>query len=380
MRAGSAGMRRGSPLAMLAVIMAAWIGGRALTWENPFAFDPGDLIATETLFAENERTHSRQTTANLGEIDVDPFYQAAAPSLQTERMIRAGVSLATLDAHGFSSEDRAAETAFGHQLLWLRALGTKLPPEGAPVHALQTPRRIEGVTPISPPVEEPVSPDRWSVDAWAFWRQGSNGAPISQGRVPVYGASQAGAKLEYRAAPSSRNDPRLYLRAYRALVSGGETEVAAGASARPFGAVPVRIAAELRATENRFGTELRPAIVAVSELPAHGLPAGFRLEAYGGAGYVGGDDATLFADGQMSVTRELAQFEGPAESRARLSLGAGAWGGAQEDASRVDVGPTMRVDLRIGEVPARISVDWRERVGGDAAPDSGIAATLSTRF
>jgi hypothetical protein len=40
----------------------------------------------------------------------------------------------------------------------------------------------------------------------------------------------------------------------------------------------------------------------------------------------------------------------------------------------------MRVDLTIGEVPARISLDWRERVAGDAAPDSGIAATISTRF
>ena len=64
----------------------------------------------------------------------------------------------------------------------------------------------------------------------------------------------------------------------------------------------------------------------------------------------------------------------------RLSLGAGSWGGIQRDASRLDVGPTLRLDLTVGEVPARVSVDWRERVAGDAAPESGVAATLSTRF
>jgi hypothetical protein len=64
----------------------------------------------------------------------------------------------------------------------------------------------------------------------------------------------------------------------------------------------------------------------------------------------------------------------------RLSFGGAAWGGAQKDASRFDIGPTLRLDLSVGEVPARISVDWRERVAGDAAPESGVAATVSTRF
>jgi len=64
----------------------------------------------------------------------------------------------------------------------------------------------------------------------------------------------------------------------------------------------------------------------------------------------------------------------------RLSVGAGAWGGAQDDAQRFDIGPTLRLDLTVGEVPARLSLDWRERIGGQAGPDSGLAATLSTRF
>jgi hypothetical protein len=284
--------------------------------------------------------------------------------------------------------DERAQLEFSHQLLWLQALGTKLRPEDAgsgAMFATQSPAvGREGVSPTAPIREVPVDVDRWSLDAWAFWREGATSAPISQGRVPIYGASQIGANGQFRIAPSSGHDPRVYLRAYRALVTGGETEVAAGLSARPLGSVPLRFAAELRVTQNSFDrleqTEVRPAVNVITELPPQRLPLGFRLEAYAGAGYVGGDAATPFVDGQASVTREVVSVDGPANSRARLSLGAAAWGGAQEDAGRIDVGPTARLDLTIGKVPARVSVDWREQVGGDAAPSSGVAATLSTRF
>jgi hypothetical protein len=221
---------------------------------------------------------------------------------------------------------------------------------------------------------------RWSVDAWGFWRQGSDAAPISQGRVPIYGASQIGAVLQYRIDPDNARDPRLYARAYRALVRRGESELALGASARPLPRVPVRLFGELRVTEGAFRTEARPAAFAVTELPAQALPLGARLEAYAQAGWVGGENATLFADGQASLTREVDQVAQATGDAMHLSLGAGAWGGAQEGAHRVDLGPTIRLDVTLGEVPARLSLDWRERVEGDAAPGSGAAVTLSTRF
>ena len=74
------------------------------------------------------------------------------------------------------------------------------------------------------------------------------------------------------------------------------------------------------------------------------------------------------------------RIDGPGPQPVRLSLGGGAWGGAQENAERLDAGPTVRFDLNVGEVPARISLDWRQRVTGDAAPNSGFAATVSARF
>lgn len=371
--------RRGSPLAMLAILMTVWIGGRTITWEDPFAKAMTDIIGDVPFLAKDETRNPPdakiETECALGDVGGNvSVRQVASIAGHAVLPVRYGIRTR-------SALNRA--DAVGHQLLWLRASGATLPvggPEGPQFRGLETQKSLAGVTPLGPSFDERTATDRWSLDAWAFWRQGSNAAPISQGRVPIYGASQAGANLQFRIDPASRFDPRAYVRGYRALVSGGETEVAAGASARPFANIPLRLSAEVRATENRFGQSIRPAVIAVSELPVQSLAAGFRLEAYGGAGYVGGKGATPFADGQIAVTRELADVAGPADTRARVSLGAGAWGGAQKDASRVDVGPTMRIDMTIGEVPARFSVDWREQVTGDAAPRSGVAATLSTRF
>jgi hypothetical protein len=219
-----------------------------------------------------------------------------------------------------------------------------------------------------------------SVDGWAFWRQGSDAAPISQGRVPIYGASQIGGVLQYRLAPRSGHDPRLYARAYSALVTAGENELALGASVRPLARVPIRVAAEGRYTDAALGSEVRPAAYAVTEFAPILLPYDTRLEAYAQAGWVGGDAATAFADGQFSVLREFGGVRRATNDAVRLMFGAGAWGGAQEGAERVDIGPTLRADFRLGRVPARVSVDWRQRVAGDAAPGSGVAATLSAGF
>ncbi|GMN03303.1 hypothetical protein [Erythrobacter sp. MTPC3] len=371
--------RRGSPLAMLVAVLAVWAGGRAMTWEDPFAQAIKDIAAEVPFLARDETGALPGDVTVKGEaketVGSSAFLHARAVSTGDHRFAVLGV------------QDRgaapAAADALGHELLWLRAMGAKLPvgsPHGPRLHGLETPQSVAGVTPLAPAFEGRPAADRWSLDAWAFWRQGSNAAPISQGRVPIYGASQAGANLQYRVDPASRFDPRVYMRGYRALVSGGETEIAAGASARPFASIPLRVSAEVRAAENRFGQTIRPAVIATTELPAARLPASFRLEAYGGAGYVGGKGATPFADGQIAVTRELADIAGPVDTRAQVSIGAGAWGGAQKDASRVDVGPTMRVDMTIGKVPARLALDWREQITGDAAPGSGVAATLSTRF
>lgn len=374
--AASATRPRGGPLLMLALLLAAWTGARAVWWENPFAVI-GDALGQSFAAAPAMPSAGDVLPETLA---IVPPRAAAPLALPAVTMGLRGASLTgtALAAQG------GPQLAAAHHLLWYAALRDPAARSGrtdqeTSDHAAPARRDSAPFLAASPPAS-PRAADRWSLDAWAFWRQGSNAAPVSQGRVPIYGASQAGAVLQYGLAPETVRDPRLYARAYRAVVRRGESELALGASARPLPQVPVRLAGEVRLTDGAFTNAVRPSAFAVTELAPMPLPFGTQLEAYGQAGWVGGPGATGFADGQASVTGEVRQLAALTDNAARLSVGAAAWGGAQRDAQRIDVGPTMRIDLTVGEVPARLSLDWRERVGGDAGPGSGLAATISTRF
>jgi hypothetical protein len=360
---------RGGPLLMLALLLGGWSAARVLWWEHPFVPDTGAIGIPVAM---------RRPAA---------AWDAFAPPL-TPRETWPGIT----GAGNPPRERRERRDVFAPARSTPRAPAAAGGPPNAAAAGLRPPEPAPPPAPASAPflpppasataipAPSPARPGRWSLDAWAFWRQGSDAAPVSQGRVPIYGASQAGAVLQYRLAPSSPRDPRLYARAYRALVRRGESEVAAGASLRPLPRVPVRVAGELRYTDAAFFEDLRPAAYAVTEVPPLLLPLGARLEAYGQAGWVGGRGATPFADGFAAITREVPKTARLGDTALRVSLGLAAWGGAQRDAERLDMGPTLRLDTRIGEVPARLTVDWRARVAGDASPGSGVAATLSAGF
>lgn len=361
---------RGGPLVMILLLVAGWGILRAAAWEDPFAA-PAAALDDPPLAGLAPRSLASPmliSALHLPEVAYDPVAAGLPGPGDGAGMVRAARPRRLL----------AYATAPDLRLPGIPGLPSL--PAGAARHVV-----IETAEPapfLAPPAprSEAAGPGRWSLDAWSFWKQGSEAAPVSQGRVPIYGASQAGAVLQYRLGRASGHDPRLYLRAYRALVPVGESEVALGASLRPLPRVPVRFAAEARYTEFVTGTVVRPAAYAVTELAPIRLPAGAQLDAYGQAGWVGGEGRTAFADGQASITRELGFAGRMSHDALRLSVGAGVWGGAQQGAGRLDIGPTLRLDVKVGRVPARISVDWRERVGGDAAPGSGVAATVSTGF
>ncbi|SMQ62394.1 hypothetical protein SAMN06297468_0694 [Altererythrobacter xiamenensis] len=374
---------RGRPLAAFAVFIGAWLLLRLATWEPLLVPIEHASSLPEALLAEGrdpspfpireDRLSERQVEARqapaltdrpLGRpsVSIDADWQKLPAALSNEMPLEP------------ARPSVEPSVAVGHQLLWAAAMA-HLPP----------PHRLNGeaVTPTRLPsrvAEQSRKRDRWSLDAWAFGREGSENVSSTVGRAPVYGASQAAAVLRYRLAPSNPRDPRAYVRAYRALVANGESEVAAGLSARPLARLPLRAHAELRATHYSSDTEVRPAAFVTTELDPIALPAGLRAEVYGQGGYVGGEGETAFADGQLHVLRGLGGFDLGVFDQGKVSLGGGAWAGAQKGSSRVDLGPSMRLDLSIGETPARLSVDWRERVAGDAQPDSGVAVTLSTRF
>jgi len=236
-----------------------------------------------------------------------------------------------------------------------------LPPAGQKVLLGTTVSRVQGIR-------------RWSGDGWLYFRRDRVG-PLATGE-PFYGRSQAGAVLRYSLAPSSRHRPVGYLRVTQALAGPAEDELAAGLAARPFGGLPVSVAAELRVTAEKEGREMRPAVFAVTELPPIGLPFGWLGEAYAQAGYVGGRFATAFVDGQARVDARLANLG----RGAQLRVGGGIWGGAQKHAARLDIGPGATVAFRLGEAQARLALDYRVRVAGDAEPRSGPALTFSAGF
>ena len=105
------------------------------------------------------------------------------------------------------------------------------------------------------------------------------------------------------------------------------------------------------------------------------LPAGFKLDAYGQVGILSGKNGGHFFDGQMRVERQILP-----PSPVPLHVGAGIWTGGQKGVARVDIGPTLRTELPIGESRVRINTDWRFRVAGNASPGNGPALTVSTGF
>lgn len=207
---------------------------------------------------------------------------------------------------------------------------------------------------------------RWSASAWLLARPGS---ATTGALIPRYGASQAGALVEYRLTADA--SPRAYLRTSRALVSGGEAEVATGVSFDIPG-LPVAGHVERRFALNAAGRDAMA--VFVSGGFASGDPSQLALEGFGQAGIVGLRRRTPFADATLVARRRIVE-SGPVS----VSAGAGGWTGAQPGATRVDIGPRLEASFDDG-LHGRLSLDWRERVGGRAEPGSGAAMTLSLSF
>lgn len=212
----------------------------------------------------------------------------------------------------------------------------------------------------------------WALAGWVYLREGSGSAPESIGAVSQLGGSQAGLRLGYGFGDAGR--VRAYGRATVAIQRPGQREIAFGLAVAPLAHLPVDVAIEQRLAAGKEGRTAL-AMMASGGVSEVALPAGFRLDAYAQAGVVGVRRRDAFADGALVVDRPI----GP-DDTSPLRLGALAAGAVQPGAARVDVGP--RLTLRLPEVGAgsRIALDWRQRVAGDARPESGLALTLASDF
>ena len=211
----------------------------------------------------------------------------------------------------------------------------------------------------------------WSLGSWLYLRQGSGDAPETIVGAGQLGGSQAGLRLAYGFGDTGRL--RAFGRATIALQRTRQRELAFGLAFAPLAQLPVDLAIEQRVAAGPEGRTAL-AVMASGGVSDVALPAGFRLDAYAQAGIVGARRRDGFADGAIVVDHRLGARE------TSLRLGALAAGAVQPGVARVDVGP--RLTLRLPDVGegSRIALDWRQRVAGDARPESGLALTLAADF
>jgi hypothetical protein len=367
---------RGQPLIALTFILGGWIAARMMAWDAA-AVDNAKTAPPPITQVASQRPAVRPAprasplapSLVLPLAPQSPWLKpepAIAPRSLPPRLPTMPAPVPYAAPSPAASAPVPATVSAAHQLLWMAALA-RLPLPAAVLAPVALP---------AAPARPSYRAARWSADGWLLLRRGGEAAPAGGFAPASYGASQMAAVVRFRLAPESAHRPAAYLRASAALNGSREREAALGLSARPIAAVPVVAAVEARVNDQPSATSVRPAALVYTEAPPFALPLGARGEFYGQAGYVGGNFATFFADGQVRVDRRVLRL-----GRGELRAGGGAWGGAQKGAARLDIGPSATLGVALGgSGAARVALDWRFRVAGNAAPASGPALTLSAGF
>jgi hypothetical protein len=334
---------RGRPLRFLVLVVVGWVGARvALLWPRTGSL-PAAIEALVPL------AHARRP------IPVVARPASAAVPGAVVRLPVAPVRSVRTAPH-VPTRRTADPERIQMALLGLLQYGSAQFPR-APVASLPVAAQPVALAPL---------PSRWSASAWLVARPGT-GLGAAPGGSQI-GGGQAGLRVSYLLVPEQRI--AAFARVAAPLAGKG-AEGAIGLEWQP-GRAPVRLVAEQRfgLDGTRGGTGL--GIVAGIDAP---VPADFRLEAYGQTGMIRRARIEPYADGAARATRVVAEGGG-----LRLSLGAGAWGAAQREAQRLDLGPSATLGLPLGGRNVRLALDWRQRVAGDARPGSGPALTIASDF
>ncbi|MBS0480239.1 MAG: hypothetical protein JSR79_13205 [Proteobacteria bacterium] len=208
---------------------------------------------------------------------------------------------------------------------------------------------------------------RWSASAWFVLRGGRGIAPgLGGGQL---GGSQTGLRLTYAIGEARRV---AIVGRVATPLNGSGREGAIGVEWRPT-RLPIRIVAEYRVSLD--GGASGPAVGAIAGVGPAPVALGFDLEAYGQAGVVRRRRAEFFVEGAARLSRRVFSV-----GDAKVDLGLGGWGGAQRGVSRLDVGPSVGVRLPVAGKAIRASLDWRQRIAGDARPGSGPVFVLGGDF
>lgn len=230
--------------------------------------------------------------------------------------------------------------------------------------------QMTGFSTPTPLLPAPPNTDRWRASAWLLWRPGNDATsgPIAGSRL---GGSQAGVRVDYELTPTAGTRTAAYGRLSGALERPTAPEAAIGIAFQPIRAIPFSLAAERRIALGQGGRNANTVMAVGGFGPAMIVP-GVEAEGYAQAGMVGFHRRDGFIDGKISMLTPLPHTP--------IRVGAALSGGAQPGASRLDIGPEMQIRLPLPRMTTRLIIEWRERIGGDAHPDSGLAVTLASDF
>lgn len=344
----------GRPLRFLVAVLGGWTALRAAML-LPEAAQLG-LVSAEaapagTAIASLPPRMLGEWPAVVPYLRPAPFgttHVAARPAAPAAAIPGQSVTLALIARIGFGEPQRRARPALSAPYVPLPAA-----PSGR----------------LAPPARAFAAAPRLSGSGWLALRDGGGGASLGPGGQ--LGGSQGGIRLRY-ALGSART---LALSARLSSPTRGPgREAALGLEWRPRGA-PVALIAEQRLGLD--GTPGGPALLAVGGLAPRPIAAGFSLEGYAQAGgLLRSGRSEPFADGALRLAAPVANAGRDGE----LTLGLGAWGGAQRDAQRLDIGPSAAIALPVGERRVRLTLDWRQRIAGRARPGSGLALTIGSDF
>ncbi|WP_136162338.1 hypothetical protein [Sphingomonas flavalba] len=328
----------GHPLRFLAAITVGWVAARAvMLWPAPAAL-PTPAAPPPLLFAPliawSEASLPARAVRQLT-IRLDP-----APPVTPER--------ATVPA---------AEIAAGASAPPAMSAPGPSPSDPPPVLARGDPIGVA-----------PHAGRRLTVSVWALLR-GKGAASLAGGGQ--LGGSQAGLRAGYLIAPAAR--VALFGRLAAPLAAPGGREAAIGLEWQPLAGLPVRLAAERRLALD--GGRDAYALGIAGGIAPVALGGRVVLDGYGQAGIVGWKRRAGYADGALRVERPVATA-GPV----RIAAGAGAWGGIQPGAGRIDIGPQLVARVPAAGTTLRLAADWRQRVAGNARPGSGATLSLGADF
>ncbi|MEC3948898.1 hypothetical protein [Sphingobium sp. HWE2-09] len=353
----------GRPFRFFAMLMLGWVALR-LVAQQPFPPSTSHAVAERQL--EVAALAPQVLMGSSAMTILPPLPQIAAPAATV--MTKHVVASNRLAPRATSSTSQPEVTPIN-----LMAFVTESAEFASRPHAGDPDAIQEIAAPTAGPsplmTTQSVS-DRWRAASWLLWRPGamSGGQAVPTGQL---GGSQVGARIDYALTSGAPNAATAYARMSSALQRPAALEGAVGLSIRPLDAVPIRLAVERRIAIGQAARNAN-AFMAVGGFGPVAIAPAIMAEAYAQTGIVGFRQRDGFIDGKFSLATPIAQSP--------LRVGAALSGGAQPGVSRLDIGPEIQVRLPLPQGGARLSVEWRERVAGDALPGSGLAITLAADF